>query len=191
MFFFLSFLFVCRVIRHLVRQKLISNWSNLERVHTQRSSKDTASKLQTYTYISSVCFFFCVCPTKGLFHFIEAEIYMFRRHHFCRYFFLVHSIRNKSCNGMKYRRIIQYIYIYILCGFDIICLIHMNRTKTSFIRIDFHTWQPQRHHHRRLYTTFLVRAVLMFSHTSPAHLKTGQNGIHILSLVSVNFRAFS
>lgn len=37
---------------HSVRQKLILNWSNLERVHTQRSSKDTASKLE----------WFIVCP---------------------------------------------------------------------------------------------------------------------------------
>lgn len=44
LFFCSSFVF-CRVTHHLVRQKLISNWSNLERVHTQRSSKDTASKL--------------------------------------------------------------------------------------------------------------------------------------------------
>lgn len=51
-FFFSLFFCCCRVTHHSVRQKLILNWSNLERVHTQRSSKDTASKLE----------WFIVCP---------------------------------------------------------------------------------------------------------------------------------
>lgn len=50
--FFSIFCFCYRVTHHSVRQKLILNWSNLERVHTQRSSKDTASKLE----------WFIVCP---------------------------------------------------------------------------------------------------------------------------------